>query len=488
MSELRDMFRARAAAVAATASALDDEAVRPLDAAVRRARRRRTAVQALGAAAAVVLVGGVGVAAWGLAPDANEPVAPAPSATTTSSPSPTPTNSPSATPSLSSSAEPAPQPALIDGFAPVPQLPASEVPWDEVGPGWFLVSLGESAEIDAIDLGETFLYPELDGGVSLVSPAGAWFAVEHLDQLGTGFPLTWDGSTAWMATAVTAGSETGWYDIDLVSLEDGSVIGSDAGVPAPSLVPVGTGAALAYAYGGDGLSVTAAGADAEGMGGCSDAGSGFWGWEAHDMSFLYQPDGAGRIVCFGPAEDSERTEVVLVEVGDVAASRVINEFVNSIYRYAFIGWVDSDTFLFARRDEVGADAEAVFAYDLADDGVTEVDLSMYRDIVYGSSEAYFDHVSQRHIVTRTTDAGWSVELFALDGTPVATFEGTCADASAPGAAVRLSASGGRASILCPASGELWLHDLATGAEVGSWSLGADAAISVFDHPDWSGSD
>jgi hypothetical protein len=44
----------------------------------------------------------------------------------------------SANPAISAAPAPTPSPAP-SGFLPVDSLGASEIPWDEVGPGWFLV-------------------------------------------------------------------------------------------------------------------------------------------------------------------------------------------------------------------------------------------------------------------------------------------------------------------------------------------------------------
>lgn len=473
MSELHDAFRRHESEIAANVSTDAALAARLDGTAVRRRRVRQAGVAASALVGLGAMVGGILL--FAPAPQ-NDPVAPvtSPSSSASASSPESPTPTPTAT------AAAAPEPSLIEGYAPVPQLPWTEIPWGEVGPGWFMIDYRNDYTLGPLEMGESAALPQLTGGLSLVSPEGQWYAASSLGALGAGQPLEWDGEAVWMARSVEAGPDNGWYDLDLLRVRDGAPVGVVQGSPMENSFPIGAGKALAYPWGGDGLISTVSGVGVEGMGGCMDAGSGYWGWETADMSFLYSPDRGGRLVCFGPAEDSSRTAVTLVSVSDVSSSRVVNEFQYDISHYAFVGWVDADRFLLARTKGDGTAAEKIFIYDLEGDSLVEMPIDLYDNLQVAAVEGYFDQVSQRHVIERFDDDAWSVGLYALDGSPVAQLDGECAGGTN---GVQLRTSGGRLMIVCADPGYAALYDLATGFEVGRWDLGTANVADLFDHPD-----
>ncbi|WP_062528849.1 hypothetical protein [Demequina rhizosphaerae] len=490
MTSLEDMMRDRERAIASGTDVPTATTIGALGSAARRRRRTRSAIAAGAAVAAVGVIGGVGALALGARADAPAPAAP----TSSASPSPSASAVPGPTASASPSAEPSadpdlPEAQIVPGYAPVPQLSAEAIPWGEVGPGWFVVALHDDVDpqtlfADQVDPWDPAVLPAYEGSLSLVSPAGDWYAARTLDELGSGLPLAWDGANLWTGTTVHPGSEHAFYDIDLVSVETGAPAGSMDRVPWELAAPFAPGEALVYAWGGEGLANVVASADPDGAGACSDLPQGFFaaGWEPRDRSFLYSPVDGGRIVCFAFADDSSRTRVWLVDVDDVARSELLAEFAHPATRYSFVGWIDDDTFFFARRPESGPGAEALFRYDLRDGSITEVDASIYADVHYRSTEGYFHRASQRHIVTSLVDGGWEVALYGLDGSPVATIEGVCpSDDRGQSSATRTS--GDRLLVTCPTDGDVAMYDLGSGAAVGSWDVGTGRILQAFDHPD-----
>jgi len=196
---------------------------------------------------------------------------------------------------------------MVPGFAPLAQLGADDVPWGEVGSGWFAFDY-HFADQDSpdVDFDPTPL-PQLKGGVSLVSPDGTWYAAQSLDSLGSGVPLTWDGSNIWVGTTVQTNSETGIYSVDIRDLASGEKTGSIVDHRGENDAAIEPSQVLTHAYRGDGLDNSVDGLGIEGMGACSTAGSGFWGWEADDMSFTHSPARGGQLACFGPNEAGDRT-------------------------------------------------------------------------------------------------------------------------------------------------------------------------------------
>jgi hypothetical protein len=391
-----------------------------------------------------------------------------------------------------SASEPEIEPAIVEGFAPVPQLPASEIPWGEVGPGWFVVDYSTSEEPIVDDIGEWYAYPQGEGGISLVSPDGQWYAAAEFSALGTGPVQGFDGSNLWMARALSVDGEATYYQSALFDLRTGEVV-ADEVLTAGALAPFELGRALDYAWVGDGLGTGVAGVDVDGMGNCSQAGAGFWGWEAQDMSFLYSPANDGQLVCFGPFSYGDTADVTLVDVANVSDSEKINTFSRGAEQYAFVGWIDEDNFFFARTGREAA--PVMFRYDLRDDEIIEIDLPMYDDVEGGwgyddgdQVHGLFDRVSQRHVIVREEilgehEARATVSLFTADGSPA----GNVALEYFPVQGTRAfsyRASGGRMLVTTVDPGLVAMYDLADGSLVGEWQVEGDFdGVGVFDAPE-----
>ncbi len=72
--------------------------------------------------------------------------------------------------------------------------PASAIPWDEVGPGWFLLTNDPDAGNDVWPQeGSIGRFPVLDDAVQLVSPTGDLYYVRDLTDMGNGYPVEWTG-------------------------------------------------------------------------------------------------------------------------------------------------------------------------------------------------------------------------------------------------------------------------------------------------------
>jgi hypothetical protein len=348
-----------------------------------------------------------------------------------------------------------------------------------VGAGWFVVdyATGESPNVD--DTG-WIPYPDVEGGVSLVSPNGTWYAAVEHDSLGAGPVGAWDGANLWMLREATTNFESIQSTAELFNMAEGST----TAVPGESsgrLAPFAPGRALYYAWGGGGLVNSLSAVDkTEQMGGCSDIESGFWGWEAQDMSFLYNPAQGGAIVCFGPSGRGSGTSVQHVRITILNDTVVINEFSRSPDQYAFAGWIDEYRFFFART---GGATPVMFEYDLRDDSITEVDLPIYDDVNGWNTTGYFDRASQRHVIAARDEEGWVVNLTDEAGAQVASLAGACGGAFDQYSRADVRVSGGRMMVACAVPGYVEMYDLADGSKLGHWDVGMERATAIFDTPD-----
>jgi len=98
-------------------------------------------------------------------------------------------------PELTASAvpvEPEPLPPVA-GAIPVPAFPPSDIPWLEVGPGWFVVVYDADPDDNSVVNDAWARHEEavLSGAVMLVSPTGDLYYVDRLDGRGRGEPIAW---------------------------------------------------------------------------------------------------------------------------------------------------------------------------------------------------------------------------------------------------------------------------------------------------------
>jgi hypothetical protein len=474
MSDAGEFFKSREATLAAGQPPLDSQSVAVINRTARRLHRRDIGLKWSASIAGLgVLAVGV-VAALQLGAD-QDPLAPSPSASDSASVEPSP-----------SVQTPGPVGTLIEGFAPVPQLPAEEIPWDEVGPGWFAVGYYNAVEFPHLEVMESVALSQREGGVSLVAPDGTWYAARDVADLGAGSPLLWDGDNVFMGTRVEAGDDTWYYDINIVDLLTGDSVGGEVGVPWEYGIGIGNGRALSFWWNALGPINGVAGVVSAEAGGCFEAEArGSSGWRSTDMSHLYMPDAGGSLVCFGPAEgDPSRTSITLVDVGEVANSRVVGDLPMTSDRYSFVGWINSDQFMFAQTQRSLPGAEQIFRFDLADGSATPMDLPLYEDVKSSSAQGFFDHVSQRHVISYASyqdTTEWDVALYELDGTPVGSFAGECLGGAGLGDEVRVKVSGERLVIFCDNPGYILMFDLASGDPIGEWQIGTGREVQIDGH-------
>lgn len=474
MSDAGEFFKNREATLAAGQPPLDSQSVAVINRTARRLHRRDIGLKwsASIAGLGVLAVGVVAALQLGAGED---PLAPAPSPSHAASVDPAPSEGP-----------PASLGTLIEGFAPVPHLPAEDIPWEEVGPGWFAVGYYNAVEFPHLEIMESVELPQREGGVSLLSPDGTWYAARDVADLGAGNPLLWDGDNVFMGTRVEAGDDTWYYDINIVDLLTGDSVGGDAGVPWEYGIGIGNGRALSFWWNALGPINGVAGVDTDAAGGCFEADArGSSGWRSTDMSHLYMPDAGGSLVCFGPAEgDPSRTSITLVDVGEVANSRVIHDLPMSSDRYSFVGWIDSNQFFFAQTQRSLPGAEQVFKYDTVDNSVTPVDLPFYADVKSSSAQGFFDHVSQRHVISQATyddTTTFEVAWYDLDGEQVTIHTGECLSGAGLGDEVRVKVSGDRLAVFCDNPGYILMFDLASGDPIGDWRVGIGHEIQIDGH-------
>lgn len=466
MSDPAEFLRQREAQIASAQRPLGPETIAAISGTSRRLRRRDTAVRWSTTAAAVgALAVGMSVGAqarYHLDSTALEhPLSGSPAASQDASASPQPS-------------EAAPEASLIEGFAPVPQQASDTIPWDKVGPGWFAVGYYDQQGLPGVPDGGSVALSPRTGGVSLVSPEGAWYAARSAADLGPGWPLLWDGDNVVMGTRVSFLHDVYSYDLSAIDLKTGDASVIETGVPWDDGLGIGDGEVMHFFW-TDGPTSGVVGGAAASSGACSEAEAGWYGiWRTLDMSYMYLPEGDGAVVCFGASDDG--TAMTLVDVGDVTRSRVLAELPEDNDKYAFAGWIDGDSFLFARTGQYAPGAEQMFAYDLTNDTITSLDVPFYSDIKSSSAQGFFDRVSQRHVISHAADGQWEVSLYTLDGDPVATVEGECVYEQ-----VQVHTSGGRLMVSCADPGYARLFDMATGDEIGSWDLGAGHEIQVSGH-------
>lgn len=395
---------------------------------------------------------------------------------------------------LGADATPPPRPEgktmIPSGYAPVSQFGAELIPWDQVGPGWFLVAYGKQdapADADkftaettgAADVTNSFA--PISGGLSLVSPAGDWFAVNSVEAFGLGRPLEWDGSNLWMVRSTSAEAASPTQSAELLDLMTLEPQGSVEAIPSGTLDPVRPGASLVYTASEDAAAGSIVVGDLNGAGGCSAAGTGYYGWQLDDMGYQFSAADGGRLVCFAPLDEGEGANVVVVHVDDVAASEVVAQVRWNPENNLVVGWVDETHALIADSVTAGGRSDQVRLLNIESGAMTDAAQTPFWNIVPGQDTSFFDQVTQHYITTRVPGDTWAMLIETLDETrEVATVSGAC-----PGGRAELDqqVSGGRLMVMCGSTGSLRLIDLATGKSLGRWELGIDAFIDVFDHPD-----
>lgn len=473
MSDAGEFLKSREASLASSHGPLAPDTVEAIG---RRAQSLQRRDSALTVAAALVGAAAVGVGTF-VALDLSapaEPLTPAPTYSLPVVPSPDPV-------------APVPAPGLLDGFAPVPQLPADQIPWNEVGAGWFAVGYYDAVDFPHLEIQESATLPQRQGGISLISPDGTWYAAHDITDFGPGNPLLWDGYGMFMGTRVEAGDDTWYYDLSVYDFRSGELKVQDKEVPWELGVGLGNGRALNFWWNAQGPTNGIAGSSPEGVGGCFEADArGSSAWKATDMSHVYQPEAFSNLVCFGPSQsDPSKTSIHVVRTDWVADSRVVDELPLPYERYAFVGWVDVTTFLFAQIAQGSPNAEQIFMYDIRERELQQLDLTLYEDVKSSSGQGFFDRTAQRHVISHAQydeNTQWQVALYELDGTFVNEIKGECIGGAGLGEEVQVKVSGDRLIIFCENPGYIQMYYLTSGAPIGQWQIGAGREVRIDGHP------
>ncbi len=343
----------------------------------------------------------------------------------------------SASPGDASSPTPVgPQPSPpAPGAFPVPALPASAVPWSDVGPGWFVVLWTDSTTSHQLPV--------------LVDPDGnVYSTVVDVDDPGWSMDWTHDG-LAYFRSTVPDGEEYGEWasgDVTIVDLRTGAAEKYASNIDDPGWkweTKDGTHVGLMYPGDGTQISVTKDG---------KSLGRYCWGYARTGLS----PDGK-HLVCLWGRKDGG-TNVTLAGVTGPASEKVIDVFSRGVFDYSIAGWLDSKRFLLRRpvegtyedhivwKDGMGwprlpaGDGAKYFAYDVSARKIADFTLPFRGD--YG--EVQFDWPSEVYWATPWDDP--RADFFSASGTAIATVDcDEIAESSEPPSVVM---SGRRAIVTC----------------------------------------
>ena len=483
MFEADEFLRAAESRIAASAPLPEETRVAGIASRALRLRRRDSFVRWGGLAAGILVVAGAG--AFAFLPDGKEaplaPLSPIPSATAVEV-----------------------QPRVIDGFVPLPQMPAAEIPWDEVGPGWFLFdyrryepySKSSAYDADPECPGPALAEPEASGGFSLLAPDGTWYATLRYECTGGGYAVGWDGKSVWLTTSGTPDLNLSVASLRGVDIETGQATGDLADVNLGSATGIERGVLANFWFGGDGLTseTLRPGADPERL--CPE----FYQWEPYDMSGYVSPGARPQLVCF--TRDGQKTQVSVVDVLDPSNAESLATFDFDVSRYQFLGWVDAETFTFAliEGDSLQSQSriEKVFEYDLSTDAIVELPAGGLAGVgPLAGSQAIYDTASGYYVVERVervegadgASGAWSFDILDSNRELVVHRDlPSCSgvtdlDYFQPDQPTMLT-SGGRLLVTCPgsAAGDGWIKTFTTrGFEDGDFHLGEGSHFSAFDH-------
>lgn len=363
---------------------------------------------------------------------------------------PSASSAPRLTASPPASPTPAPTPsAAPSGYLPVNSLGASEIPWLEVGPGWFLVDWAQRDAVWADTDDGTGTISPADASVSLLAPDGTWYAAASLAAVESDRTLSWLGETVAVFRSTQPDYESVAGDTSLINLRTGASRLVLSGAEAPALQGVSADGSLR---------------------GRDYAEDSSWYVQYDDRftphtvcdgdSASVAPDGV-RVACLGWIAygdgTTDQTQVFLGALSTDAGADAIDTFRLDPYSYGIQGWLDPDTFLLLRYDPDGKASPTYFAYNVATRKIADLALPF---------QATGDWVTFDWLTKTYADvAGQTVSFFAADGAKVA--EVTCAGDSSwswP------TYSGTRVLVTCettdvdynPAAVTLTLVDLTTG--------------------------
>lgn len=360
--------------------------------------------------------------------------------------------------------------ALRDGFFPVPQADAKDIPWDEVGPGWFLVDAHAPDQTAWTNDQEEQPIPEAVGGLSLVSPDGQWFAARSFAGTGASRSLHWAPDGVWLLTAT----------VEFRDGVQGDVVRVDLTTGASTNVSTGDNENRAYTSAAGGVTVvdgarqdvvgpyTVYGATGVASPDCVQSVRRDQG----DLRSFVAPDGL-RLVCWGWRSDN-KTDVDVVNVQNPTALTRVDTFRLDPYSYVQLGWLSPETFLMARLGDAGQ-GDSLFAYDLSAQKISDYALPFTPDA--GHQLGTYDYASKVFV---TSDwIGGALGIYREDGEKIATVDAGCGEGGGPTWAL----SGADMLVSCLwGEGNVTMLNLETGAIVGTWTDAPGREIHAYGYP------
>ncbi len=273
----------------------------------------------------------------------------------------------SANPAISAAAAPSPAPS---GFLPVDSLSQSDIPWDDLGEGWFLVSWS-GAEPPIVD---EYVAGPSPHGFSLVGPDASVYALTDLGIVDAAWVIDWRGDEVGVVrNPDVAEGDSG--DVATINLRTGA----ENAVVSRGQIPMGdyvaaNGDLVGSQFYGDLPVPVFAYRDYRPIGKICDGNGG---------TNLMSPDGV-RVVCltFDPADDG-KTAVIIGRADEVGSSEQIDTFQSPAYLYRVAGWLNADTFILERRSETYGGPSTLFSYNIATQTIAEYAVP----VLYGTDTA-----------------------------------------------------------------------------------------------------
>jgi TolB protein len=376
--------------------------------------------------------------------------------------SPTVTTSPAVAASPTGGATPEPSPT-VDGAFPVPEFPASAIPWDEVGPGWFLLSYDPDTTDDVVPewtMGPHGLerwFSLADESLQLVSPTGDLYYVRDLNGLGSVRVMGWTGDSVLILEGhAIAESGQSWHgplsSLDLATGATALVNGDVQEFYGPRILA--DGRVLTFGSGEGGYWADVSNSDYSAPQQVCYTTEG----PITDLS----PDGT-RVVCLeGSAAGSD---VMLYNIVDGTGAK-IDEFTYDPMVYWITGWWDENSFVLGRPD--GSGGELWWAYDVSTGQIRDLNATLSG----GTPAEFAEGVAGYRVVRAVT----TVEVQGFDGALLA---------SLPNLPEAISGSVALTLDLAPGGEELIeVLDLESGesTEVGSFVRGPEAQLHVYAWP------
>ncbi len=289
------------------------------------------------------------------------------------------------------------------GEFPVPTLPASEIPWDQVGAGWFLLAY-DANNIDEINAGPQQV-GTIDDTLTLVSPEGELYNVRDLTGKGLGSLIGWGSQGLLVLDQNETGREPVFQHgrVDAIDLRSGEATALIADAHRTSRVAVlPDGQTVMWTRHSAGFDVDLRDENLTFETRLCDDGQ-----HSGDMSDL-SSDGE-RALCLLPRASDGKTDVLLVSVAD-GSTTPLDVFTKAEDQYWMAGWWDENSVI-VRRVEYGPSEEQdtilSWLYDVSTRKIRDFDARMADGTRASSAFALGGY--------RVVSSGATVEVHSLSG-------------------------------------------------------------------------